>query len=448
MKSFKDNEGLGLGGYFVANYPPFEYWSTASVDRVYNLLYGPCETSQSLGVYIHIPFCRRRCDFCYFRVYTGKNSADVNAYLQGVIAELETYAGLPYLAHRKPEFIYFGGGTPSYLSSDQISELTDAMQRLMPWDAVEEITFECEPGTLSEKKIFTLRELGVTRLSLGVENFDDVILEANGRAHSLRHIYQALEWARAADFPRINIDLIAGMVGETRETWLATIQKTLELAPDSVTIYQLEVPANTFLHRRLRECGTSVSAIVDWPTKKAWVAEARAMLMEAGYTAASAYTLVKKPGETDFLYRDSLWQGSDLIGLGVASFGHFGGLNAQNEKDIDIYLNRTLAGELPISRAYDLTAEERLIREFVLQLKTGRVRRAYFRQKFGQDPVERFAETLAELSGDGVLLFNQEEIIMTDHGLLIVDEQVRRFFLESHRYGEPFKTANDSNYAV
>ena len=442
MNNNIDHDKLGLGSYFVANYPPFEFWPKASADRLDCRLNYSCESDLSLGIYVHIPFCRRRCEFCYFRVYTGKSSSDINAYLRGVIAELESYVELTYLSHRKPKFIYFGGGTPSYLSSDQIHELTDAMQQLMPWDAVEEITFECEPGTLSERKIATLRELGVTRLSLGVESFNDTILKANGRAHSIRHIYQALEWAHTADFPRINIDLIAGMVGETKETWLLTIQKTLELAPDSVTIYQLEVPSNTFLHRRLSESGSPVPAIVDWTTKRAWVAEARAMLIEAGYTTASAYTLVKNPGETDFLYRDSLWHGSDLIGLGVASFGHFGGMNAQNEKDIEIYLKRTLAGELPISRSYDLTADERLIRELVLQLKTGRVERAYFRQKFGHDPAEKFAETLAELSGNGVLLVNQKEIIMSDHGLLIVDEMVRRFFLKSHRRCESFKTAN------
>ena len=120
-----------------------------------------------------------------------------------------------------------------------------------PWDDAEEVTFECEPGTLTEAKLRVIRRLGVTRLSLGVENFNDEILDVNGRAHRSPEVYRAYEFARSLDFPQINIDLIAGMVGETDENWRDCVAKTLALQPDSVTIYQMELPFNTTISGNL-----------------------------------------------------------------------------------------------------------------------------------------------------------------------------------------------------
>ncbi len=154
-----------------------------------------------LGLYLHIPFCRKRCHFCYFRVYTDKDSAAIKSYLDASLAELEIYARKPFIGGRKPRFVYFGGGTPSYLSTKQLRYLTDGMKALLPWDEVEEVTFECEPGTLTDAKLKIIREVGVTRLSLGVENFDDHILEINGRAHRGGEIDRAYNFAREVGFP-------------------------------------------------------------------------------------------------------------------------------------------------------------------------------------------------------------------------------------------------------
>jgi len=140
------------GNYFVSNYPPFSFWKEEDVPMVESMLKSPTPGTAPLGIYYHVPFCRKRCHFCYFRVYTDKNSQDVRRYMDATIRELEAYANSPYIAGRKPKFVYFGGGTPSYLSAQQLTELTDRMKAVIPWDEAEEVTFECEPGTLSEKK--------------------------------------------------------------------------------------------------------------------------------------------------------------------------------------------------------------------------------------------------------------------------------------------------------
>ena len=172
-----------VGNYFVSNYPPFSFWKKESLPEIEAAMEREPAVDTPLGVYAHIPFCRKRCHFCYFRVYTDKNADAIKSYLDAMLEELTIYANKPFIGGRKPSFVYFGGGTPSYLSSSQLFHLTDGMKGLLPWDEVKEVTFECEPGTLTDKKLKTLHEVGVTRLSLGVENFDDHILEINGRAH-------------------------------------------------------------------------------------------------------------------------------------------------------------------------------------------------------------------------------------------------------------------------
>ncbi|MEN9546822.1 MAG: hypothetical protein RLZZ356_1554, partial [Verrucomicrobiota bacterium] len=230
------------GNYFVANYPPFAFWSAEAIPAFHQALDQPPRDGVPLGLYTHIPFCRKRCHFCYFRVYTDKNADDIKAYLDALLKDLSAYTQKAAIAGRKPRFIYFGGGTPSYLSPDQLRYLTEGMKRLLPWDEATEITFEAEPGTLTDHKLKAIREMGVTRLSLGIEHFDDHILEINGRAHRSKEILRAYGYAREIGFPQINIDLIAGMVEETPEKWQEAVAKAVALEPDSVTLYQMEVP--------------------------------------------------------------------------------------------------------------------------------------------------------------------------------------------------------------
>ena len=187
------------GSYFVANYPPFSRWTADAVPAVLAAFAAP-PTAEPLGLYLHVPFCRKRCKFCYFRVYTDVAAADVERYSQALAAEAALAAARPAVSNRPLRYVYFGGGTPSFLSVKQLERLVDGLHRSFGWDDAEEVTFECEPGTLSEPKVQALKALGMTRVSLGVENFDDAILEANGRAHLSVEILRAWDWIKAAEF--------------------------------------------------------------------------------------------------------------------------------------------------------------------------------------------------------------------------------------------------------
>ena len=428
-------EQAEVGSYFVANYPPFSVWTKDDVELAAKpALHSPPSPGAALGMYLHIPFCRKRCHFCYFRVYTDKNAQEVEDYLDILARESELYAHLPAIQGRPLSFVYFGGGTPSFLSTRQLETLVSRLSSVIPWRDAEEITFECEPGTLSEAKLAAIRKMGVTRLSLGIENFNDQILEANGRAHRSPEIFKAYDYSRSIGFPQINIDLIAGMLGETESNWQDCIDATLKLAPDSVTIYQMELPYNTTISADiLKKTGQFSDPLAGWSTKRRWVKEAFQALEAAGYHVGSAYTAVKDPSRTSFMYRDQLWQGADMIGLGVASFGHINGVHMQNQDKWETYSEAVGRGEIPLSRAYRPTADERLIRELVLQLKLGSIRPAYFAAKYGADILQRFQAEFASLKDEGYLAEASDRIVsLTREGLLRVDTLLPRFFKPEH----------------
>jgi oxygen-independent coproporphyrinogen-3 oxidase len=431
-------EQTDVGSYFVANYPPFSAWKPEYIsDGRAALSERPragARVEGPLGLYLHIPFCRKRCHFCYFRVYTDKNAREVEQYLDLLGREWELYANVPAVAGRKFNFVYFGGGTPSFLSTRQLQGLVSRLNAHGEWSAAEEITFECEPGTLTDAKLSAIRDLGVTRLSLGVENFNDRILELNGRAHRSPEIGRAYDAALALNFPQINIDLIAGMLGETEDNWRDCVERTIAMSPDSVTIYQMELPYNTTISGDLLKGGGQFDQqVADWATKRRWVREAFGALEGAGYHIGSAYTAVKNPAKTKFVYRDRLWEGADLLGLGVASFGHINGVHVQNLDTWPKYQAAIERGEIPLGRAYRPSPEERMIREFVLQLKRGSNRPAYFAQKYGVDVLKRFGDALDSLGADGYLAeAGADRIALTRDGLMRVDVLLPRFFLPQH----------------
>jgi oxygen-independent coproporphyrinogen III oxidase len=429
-------EKTGLGNYFVANYPPFSFWKATFLPDADTALHSAPVPGTPLGLYLHIPFCRKRCKFCYFRVYTDKNARDVETYVNALLKEVELYSRMPLIGGRPLKYVYFGGGTPSYLSATQLRGLMGRLQEILPWQGAEEVTFECEPGTLQQHKLEALKELGVTRLSLGIENFGDKILQENGRAHLSAEIFRAYDWARNLKFDQVNIDLIAGMVGETWDNWRDCVRRTIELSPDSVTVYQMELPFNTVYSQQLRMAGQDepvASPVADWPTKRAWVRYAFDEFCKVGYEVSSAYTVVKDRSRCHFVYRDSLWHGADMLGTGVASFGHIRGVHVQNVDSWEQYVGMLQEDRLPLGRALPVPPKERLIREMILQLKTGRLDVDYFRTKFHTDILAEFGPAYSELQERGALTYTPHEVTVTDDGLLQVDRLLPAFFQPEYR---------------
>lgn len=422
-----------VGSYFISNYPPYSQWNKEALPEVTEAMNSAPIADTPLGLYLHIPFCRKRCKFCYFKVFTDVNAKEVQNYVDALCNEISMVAKLPVMGDRPFRFVYFGGGTPSFLSPKQLTKLADRLRQHITWDGAEEVTFECEPGTLSQTKVKTLREeLGVTRLSLGIENFSDELLEENGRAHLSKQVYDAWQWIVDAEFANVNIDLISGMVGETWDNWKRNIDKTLELSPESVTIYQMELPFNTVYSKDILS-GEKQSPVADWQTKRDWVDYAFRRFEENGYSVSSAYTVVKDPTKVNFSYRDNLWQGADLLATGIASFGHVGGVHYQNLPHMPEYLSTIQNNTLPLGRGYVPSAHQHLVREMILLLKRGYLDRNYFIHKFNVDIVEQWSDVWEKYVTDELAWIEEDQIRLTDTGMLRVDSLLPAFFEPEHQ---------------
>lgn len=422
------------GNYFVSTYPPFSTWSASSVsETVKALSTAPASSANTpLGLYIHIPFCVKRCSYCYYLSYTGRSRRELDDYAGALIDELILYRQLPALADRDLSFIYFGGGTPSLLSEETLAKLLEEMQSVAPWSAVEEVTFECAPMAVSQSKMHMLRQHGVTRVSMGVQTFNDDVLRRNGRVHLARDVEEAYAALRNAAFPIINLDLIVGLVGESESSFFDSVDRAIALHPESVTIYQLEIPKNTPLSRDLRQPGSSIE-ILSWAQKRQRLGSAFERLEAAGYHVRSAYTAVRDPHRHRFVYQDEQYRGADLLGLGLASFSYIQGHHFQNVTREASYYERLRDGLLPIDRSYSLSDEERLIREFILQLKLGHVDICKLSAKFTVDVRRRFAQSIDHLERENLMTTDARGITLTRAGLLRADRLLPAFFRPCHR---------------
>ena len=421
-----------VGSYFISNYPPFSLWNRDQVSQIEAAFAAEPDRSIPMGLYLHIPFCRKRCKFCYFRVYTNQNANAIARYVEALAKEVDLLSHERGIQGRELKFVYFGGGTPSYLSSRQLRFLRDELSRSVSWDHAEEVTFECEPGTLSLEKLQTLKEIGITRISLGVENFNDAILEENGRAHLSPEIDRAYEWIQQVGFPQVNIDLIAGMIGENDDNWFQCVDRVRAMKPDNITIYQMELPFNTLISKEMRDLHI-VSPVADWATKRRWVDQAMNILAQDGYLASSGNELIRNPATDHFVYRDNVWRGCDLLASGVSSFGHFQGVHYQNLDQLDDYLTTVENGSLPINRALRPTDHQRLIREVILQMKEGHISAEPFRKKFGVNILDEFSAPLAAQQAKGYLNVQGDQIVLTRKGLLQADTLLPEYFEEEHR---------------
>jgi coproporphyrinogen III oxidase-like Fe-S oxidoreductase len=420
------------GNYFVSTYPPFSCWTPGAETAFRQWLdQPPAGDPPALGLYVHIPFCAERCHYCYYLSHDDR-FADADAYLEALVGEFAAYGRTPALAGRPLEFVYVGGGTPSVLSTPRVRSLVDGLQRVAPWRHAREVTFECAPRSVTDDKAHVLRDAGVTRISLGVQQMDDRVLAANGRIHLVADVERACERIRRAGFDVVNLDLMTGLVGETDASFFESLEQTLALGPESVTIYQLEIPHNTPLYRAMR-AGGQHALPAPWSVKRARLGAAMSRLETAGYTVRSAYSAVLDCARHRFVYQDEQYRGADLLGVGVSAFSCLGGINQQNLASLDAYLAARRRGDLPTWRAYALSPTERMVREFVLQLKLGGVDRATFGAKFGVDAVQAFAEPLAEASRRGWAAIDDDRVLVTRAGLLRIDRLLPAFYLPEHR---------------
>lgn len=419
------------GNYFVAAYPPFSSWSATHLPALEEVLNRPAP-AVPLGLYLHLPFCQQKCDYCYYLSYIGQPAPVMARYVDAVVREMILYADKPAVRGRAPVFAYFGGGTPSLLTPALLRRLGEGLRRSFPWQRVQEVTFECAPRSVREEFLQAMQEIGVTRLSMGVQSMDDGLLKLNGRVHLAEDVRRAFGRIRAAGFDHVNLDLMAGLIGETREQWLASVQAVAALGPESVTIYQTEMPHNTRLYQEF-STGSLPGELPSWDEKRRRLDAGMALLERSGYTIVSGYNAVRDPRKHRFLYQELGWSGADLLALGVAAFGYVGGVHYQNAATLTAYEAALESGRFAFHRARLLTGRERAVREFILQLKLGAVDDARFHARHGVHLEEAFGGIIQQCDEEGWMQRDGNGVHLTRAGLLRVDRLLPRFYDASHR---------------
>ncbi|MDA1272508.1 MAG: coproporphyrinogen-III oxidase family protein [Verrucomicrobia bacterium] len=419
-----------LGEYFIPAYPPFSAWSQGQIADLENSL-DQKSSEDPLAIYVHVPFCVSKCDFCNNLSYVGARENVMHSYVDAVEKEAALYGRRRAIRDRTISSVYFGGGTPTALSVDQADRLIRGIQFWIPSRNVREVTFECAPRSVRAHFLESLRKNGVTRMSMGVQSFNNILLKLNGRIHYADDILRAFRTIRDIGFDSVNLDLMAGLLGETEADWQDTVRRTIEIAPDSVTIYQMEIPRNTQLYRDYAE-DRLPTELVSWDVKHARVEYAFSEFEKSGYTITSAYTVVKDSRLHRSIYEDHVWSGRDLLGLGVSSFSYLGGVHSQNDVTLESYESELQQEKLPLKRAYKLNQIDQFVREFVLRLKSGRILFESIR-KTHMDPLDHFAEPLRALENEGFLKISDSNVSLTREGLVRIDRLLPRFFAPEFR---------------
>ena len=416
------------------------------------------QAAEGLSFYLHIPFCKTRCTYCDFNTYTNLShlhgryaialAGEVERSLAAVAAgRYHPLAPLPTLEELGPtpstgpvRTIFFGGGTPSLLPPSFLAKTLEAIARRADLKPGTEITVEANPGTLSLEKLRGLRQIGVNRLSFGVQTFDDSLLKSLGRTHTGAEAVEALEMARRAGFDNVNLDFIYGLPGQSLSTWQATLERAISIRPAHLSLYGLTVEEGTMLHRQV-ESGKLTPA--DSDTAADMYELAQDWLEKAGYIQYEISNWALRspgdlPGSSPRLacqHNLVYWRNLPYLGSGPGAHSSFAGWRYPVMKDPDAYIRRLRSGQTVVvaDEAEQITPDVDLADSVILALRLNegleldRVEREY-----GQPLEKLFPGTIEMLTGIGLLEQfkgpqHEDRLRLTRHGRLVSNEVFLKF---------------------
>ena len=400
---------------FILNYPMFRYWRRDAIDEGLR--------PKPLNLYVHTPYCIQRCSYCYFKTTTLKDNrlAEIDRYVDSVCQEIRLVpTRFPGLSERPVQTIYFGGGTPTLMSEDNLDKIFTALRESFDLSNPEEINVEGEPVTLTERKAAVLKRNGVNRVSLGIQSFAEEVVFNTGRRDSEEQSFKAIKLAKSIG-ATVNIDLISGLAGERMETWAYSVRRAIESGADSITVYKLELYANTpyYTSEKKQE--------IRLPTDEEeieYFQYAMDELRKHDFQPVNSFTFTKG-GAYDQVHTKSKWGGNDNYAFGVSAFGSLGNWSYQNTNDIKGYTEMVERGELPYNRAYSATTADLMIRNAVLSMKLVHLDHQRFQKRHGVNLLKAVAGTLEELKEDGFITIDEQHISLTDHGIIYADYTAR-----------------------
>lgn len=372
------------------------------------------------GIYVHIPFCARKCYYCDFTAYVSRTGRRIAQYLDGICQEIQLYGQEPAVQASRFRTIYLGGGTPSILTITQIQRLMAELRRNFPLVTGVEITLEANPEDLSDEKLSGWRAAGINRLSIGAQASQDELLVAIGRNHDWMGVVAGYQRARSHGFDNVNIDLMFGLPGQTLEQWRETLLRITELKPippDHISCYGLQVEERTTFHRWLHEGRIQLPGD---ELEREMFELAREILTAAGYDHYEIANFAR-PG---FRSKHNLnyWANGPYIGLGAGAWSYWQGARYGNETCLTTYGKLVRSGIKPIAECDRIDRRTQMAEAIILGTRLiGGMPISWFIESFGERPEAVFASQLTACAAQGWLEITPERIRLTDEGLLLAN---------------------------
>jgi oxygen-independent coproporphyrinogen-3 oxidase len=354
-----------------------------------------------LLLYLHIPFCHRICPYCSFYKHTPGDTP-IGSFIDALAAEAK------FRITENPRTLYLGGGTPSLLSPGHLSRLFTALHATIDFSQLDEVTLEANPATFDAAKARLFRELGVTRVSLGIQSFTPHVLKILGREHSVAQASEAIQLLRQAGIPSINIDLMFSIPGQSKDDWQATLSHAISLKPDHISAYNLTYEEDTAFFESLRR--GEMRENEDHDAEFFHLADDLLSSADFDHYETSNYA---KPGHHSS-HNQGYWRGEDYLGLGPSAVSTIDGIRWKNVPDTARYVVQVSALGHALSESETLDAEARRLERIALGLRT---RDGISLELLSPESRQR----AAHLASEGLARIEGKQLILIHHGRALVD---------------------------
>lgn len=377
------------------------------------------------GLYIHIPFCRKKCAYCDFVSFGGCEQDAFEQYFKALFREIDLIS--PMLPKKEFETVFIGGGTPSLLPSGMIPRLAAKLRENFAFPADAEISIECNPESVSLEKLVQYRACGINRISFGLQSADDAVLKAVGRIHTAADFFRAFKLARQAGFDNINVDIMHGLPGQSSESYLDTIRRTAELGAEHISSYALILAEGTPLFETVR------NGSIELPDE-----DAVADMEDAGFDLLRSFGYERYeisnfalPGR-ECRHNLNYWANGDYLGLGLNAHSalHVNGkwVRFANKAELGGYNAALNDGKLPVEMTEEISRGDEMFECIMVGLrKIKGIDRAEFAQRFGIDPVEHYASAVSDAVLAGNMEVTDDSMRLTQRGLDFQNEVLLNF---------------------
>lgn len=378
------------------------------------------DSYKDLGLYIHIPFCVKKCDYCDF--LSGPASEETKRlYVKALIKEILSNRDLAseYLV----KTIFIGGGTPSSVDGRFIGDILEAVREVFPVSEKAEISIEANPGTLNEDKLKEYKKAGINRISFGLQSVDDRELKLLGRIHSYKEFEDNYLLARELGFQNINVDLISALPGQTMEQWLCTLEKVILLKPEHISAYSLILEEGTPFFERYSEEDQ------DEDLDRRIYGKTREVLEKAGYYRYEISNYAR-PGYA-CRHNSSYWTRTNYLGLGLGASSLFHNIRFHNEENMQLYIENS-HNRKQIRKDIEYLDKNKQMEEFMflgLRMTEG-IHKNKFKDLFGEDIENIYGDVLKQSFEEGLLMEEHNHIFLTEKGLDLSNVVMARFLLD------------------